>query len=92
MVWFNRKKLYTDSSQQDAARVWGILKANGIPYDMDTRNIGTSFRRNLHSGMSMNIGLGGMGYAPFAEDRSFLYVIYVRRKDYDRARALISLA
>ena len=91
MVWFNRKKLYTDSSQQDAARVWSILKANGIPYDMDTRNIGTSFRRNLHSGMSMNIGGGGMGYAPFAEERSFLYVIYVRRKDYDRARALLSL-
>ena len=91
MVWFNRKKLYTDSSQQDAARVWSILKANGIPYDMDTRNIGTSFRRSLHNGMSMSIGVGGMGYAPFAEERSFLYVIYVRRKDYDRARALASL-
>ena len=92
MIWFNRKKLYTDSSQQDAARVWSILKANGIPYDMDTRNIGTSFRRNLHNGMSMGIGNGGMGYAPFAEERSFLYVIYVRRRDYDRARALVSLA
>ena len=90
MVWFNRKKLFTDSSQEAAARVWSVLKANGVPYDMDTRNIGTSFRRSIHNGMSMNIGVGGMGYAPFAEDRSFLYVIYVRRRDYDRALALIN--
>ncbi len=87
---FNRRKLFTDSSAEQSAKVWSRLEEHRIPYEMKTMRNHTAFGRNIHASMSMQVGAGGMGYDPFSDNMAYVYVIYVRRQDYDRARALIA--
>ena len=74
----NRKTLFTDSSAEAAAQVWSVLKQHGIPYQMKTVN-----------SMAMNSVHGGMPHSSMADAVHYVYVIYVRRRDYARAKQLI---
>lgn len=85
----NRKTLFTDSSAEAAAQVWSVLKQQGIPYQMKTVNSMGSLRRNVQSSMAMNSVHGGMPHSSMADAVHYVYVIYVRRRDYARAMALI---
>ncbi len=87
---FNRRKLFTDNSAEQSAKVWSRLKEHGIPYEMKTMRNHTTFGRNIHASMSMQVGAGGMGYDPFSDNMAYTYVIYVKNRDYNRARALIA--
>ena len=71
------------------AQVWSVLKQHGIPYQMKTVNSMGSLRRNVQSSMAMNSVHGGMPHSSMADAVHYVYVIYVRRRDYARAMALI---
>lgn len=83
------KKLFTDSSAEAAAQVWSTLDQHHIPYQMKTVNSMGSLRRNVQSSMSMGTTMGGMPHSAIADQVHYVYVIYVRRRDYARAKALI---
>ena len=91
ITFFNRRRLFVDSNAEAAARVWSVLKKNGIPYEMHTLRNHTTFGRNLHSSMAMNFNKGAWGHAPLADEILYTYVIYVRKRDYERARKIVHL-
>ena len=70
---FNRKELLLTSSMERQARVRDVLAANHIPYRVRTSsNISRS--RGVIPGMRM--------------DLMYQYRIYVKRSDYEKAKAL----
>ena len=71
---FNRKELLLTTRMEHQARVRDLLVANNIPYLVRTSsNISRS--RGVVPGMRM--------------DMLYQYRIYVKRTDYEKARALI---
>ena len=88
---FNRVRLFADSSSEAAAKVREKLKANGIPYDMRTVQNHTALGNALHSSYGVSAYRGGMPASSFSDQISYVYMIYVRRKDADRARELCGL-
>jgi hypothetical protein len=80
----NRKELMTDSSPEELARVKEALKAEDIEFEVRTlRSRGTI-------GNSMDAASYARANLAFSRDRqniSFVYRLYVRRCDYDRAWA-----
>ena len=87
----NRVRLFADSSSEAAAKVREKLKANGIPYDMRTVQNHTALGKALHSSYGVGAYRGGMPASSFSDQISYVYMIYVRRKDVDRARELCGL-
>ena len=88
---FNRVKLYTDSSAEAAADVWNKLKANKIPYTMKTLQNHTSFGKTLHASYGITSTNGGMPTSVYADQITYTYIIYVRKKDEARAREICGL-
>ena len=88
---FNRVRLFADSSSEAAAKVREKLKANGIPYDMRTVQNHTALGKALHSSYGVSAYRGGMPASSFSDQISYVYMIYVRRKDADQARELCGL-
>ena len=88
----NRARLFADSSSEAAANVWNKLKANQIPYTMKTMQNHTSFGKTLHAGYGIKSTNGGMRNSAYADQISYTYIIYVRRKDLIRARELCNLS
>lgn len=88
---FNRKRLSLDTDSKEAARVWSILKANGIKYTMVTKGVMPSALRSHYAKMEAGMYNGAMNYSKYRDiNRQFVYIIYVRRKDYARAAELIN--
>ena len=87
----NRVRLFADSSSEAAAKVREKLKANGIPYDMRTVQNHTALGKALHATYGVGAFRGGMPASSFSDQISYVYMIYVRRKDADRARELCGL-
>lgn len=86
---FSRKELFKTPSAQDAARVWSILRANGVPYAVTTKGTGTALRRRMDLAIVSKNFNGATNYSDAVDPLSCLYVIYVNRKDYQRAMELI---
>lgn len=86
---FNRRRLRLDASAEAAARVWSALEAAGIPYEVKTLRSHSTFDRNFHAGMGYEGFQGGVRHSDVADRMSYTYVVYVRRRDYARARALL---
>ena len=80
---FNRAELFTDVNQEAAAKVWSTLKANGIEYEMSTKQDVSS--------QGMNVGHGGIPASYFGDAPTYIYRIYVKRKDLERAREVCAL-
>ena len=83
---FNRAELFVDVNQEAAAKVWSTLKANGIEYEMSTKQDVSTLRKNIHYSQGMNVGHGGIPASYFGDAPTYVYKIYVKRSDLERAR------
>lgn len=86
---FNRRELFKTPSAQDAARAWSILRANGVPYAVTTKGTGVTLRRRMDLAIVSRNYNGATNYNDTVAPLNYLYVIYVHRKDYQRAMDLI---
>ena len=86
MIFFlNRKLLATESDPQQVGDVKFKLQKAGISYKVDpVRNRG-GFGQSIVSCMAAGVGIH---YNQF-NTTSFIYKIYVRRKDYENARKAV---
>ena len=84
----NRSRLLADSSSETAAKTRETLKAAGIPYYMKTVQNHTALGKAIHAGVGVGAFRGGMPASSFSDQISYVYFIYVRRKDLDRAKQL----
>ena len=87
----NRRRLLADSSSETAAKVREALKANGIPYAMRTAQNHTALGKAIHAGAGVGAYSGGMPASSFSDQASYVYMIYVRRKDLEKARKICRL-
>ena len=85
---FNRSKLLADSSSETAAKVREALKAARIPYYMKTIQNHTGLGRAIHAGAGVGAYRGGMPASSFSDQMSYVYFIYVRKKDLIRAKEI----
>lgn len=87
----NRKKLLADSSAESAAKVREALKAAGIPYAVRTVQNHTALGKAIHTRAGVGAYGGGMPASSFSDQISYVYMIYVRRKDLAKAKEICSL-
>lgn len=78
---FNRKRLFGSFSVKEQAEVRERLAVHKIPYIVNVINIAGGFGR---AGIRAVTGGAGLNL-----DAAYEYVIYVRKKDYGRAQALL---
>ena len=89
---FNRAVLFQDVSAEAAANVWSTLKANNIPYEMKTKTGQGPFHRQLQQNANMRFTMGGTPASALdGPQRQYLYIIYVRKSDLEKAKELCSL-
>lgn len=84
---FNRKKLFTDSDPMELANNKVKLTNAKIPFIVNTIKFSgyTSRFQSLRTAAATN-------YANAASDNTtYVYEIYVRRKDYEEARRIIEM-
>ena len=86
---FNRVRLLEDSSAEAVANVRDALKAGDIPYTMTTRQSRGAFGKVITAGGGVRTYQGGMAASAFSDRVSYVYAIYVRRRDEARARDTI---
>ena len=87
----NRVKLFVDASAEAAANVWNRLKAEDIDYVMKTTQSRGALGKAVTSGVGVGRYMGGMAASSFSDQVTYVYTIYVRRADEERARALCDL-
>ena len=87
----NRKRLLADSSSEAAAKVREALKAAGIPYAMRTVQNHTALGKAIHSSVGVGAYKGGMPASSFSDQISYVYMVYVRKKDYEKAKEICQL-
>ena len=80
---FNRKKIMTSTSMEDLGRFKMILSGSKIPYMVKT------FRNRGTIGSAMDAKSYASFNLPFGSRQTFVYYLYVHRRDYDRARVLV---
>ena len=78
---FNRKELIITMEMNRQAQVRDILSQNGIDYTVKTTNPETAPILGDRRGYTGSIGIN--------PDYSYEYKIYVHKKDYEKAAALI---
>ena len=88
---FNRAELFVDVSQEAAAKVWSTLDANGIEYEMTTKQDVSAFRKSMHYTQGMSSTYAGMPGSYYGDTPHYVYKIYVRRVDLAKAKELCSL-
>ena len=84
----NRKRLLADSSSEAAAKVRETLKSAGIPYAVKTVQNHTALGKAIHSSVGVGAYRGGMPASSFSDQISYVYMIYVSRKDLERAKEI----
>lgn len=88
---FNRKLLFRGNSSEEAGRIWSTLRKAGIPYTLNTTGIGNSLMRGLHTRIGMRIVSGAVSYASTVDKENYIYSIYIRSRDLERSKALLSM-
>ena len=90
---FNRALLFIDSNSEAAANVWSVLEANGIEYEMNTKQNVSTLRKavQFRSSMGAGSGYGGMSASYFTDTPDYVYIIYVKKKDLTRAKEICHL-
>jgi hypothetical protein len=83
---FLHKKLVIDVSSEEIARVTSILEENGIDYGLRTvrarGSIGTALDSLTYARSNLAMYKGSRG-------NQYVYMVYVRRRDYERAKDLV---
>lgn len=77
LTMFNRRELLITFRMEEQARIRGLLASHGIEYQIRTENLSARASRGR---------AGSFGIDP---DAAYEYKIYVHRKDYQRAKALL---
>lgn len=81
------KKLVIDTSAEEIRKTTEILEQNNVHYEVRTirtrGTIGSGFDAASYARANLALYKG-------ASQPSFIYTVYVDRKDYDRAQKLIS--
>ena len=88
---FNRKALIQDTNAEAVANVWSTLRENGIKYEVTTKTGVSSFRRMLTQKSNINFNMGGMPASWTEHPGDYLYIVYVNKKDYGKAKDLCEL-
>ncbi len=92
LTLLNRKKLLTDVSSEEIARVIEILKQNHLEYEVVSKRTQSTYAMHARAKHGMR---AGFGEARVVSDCigpvSFVYHIYVRGKDLARARNLAGI-
>lgn len=81
------KKLAIDTNAEEIGRITTILEQNDIKYVVDTVRPRGTVGSAIDAGTYARANLA---YYKGAPQPTFVYYVYVKRKDYDRARKLIS--
>ena len=87
----NRARLIADSSSEAVAKAKDTLRAAGIQYFMKTVQNHTALGKAIHSGVGVGAYRGGMSASSFSDQASYVYFLYVRKKDLEKARKLCNL-
>ena len=87
----NRARLIADSSSEAVAKAKDTLRAAGIQYFMKTVQNHTALGKAIHSGAGVGAYRGGMSASSFSDQASYVYFLYVRKKDLEKARKLCNL-
>ncbi|NMC15251.1 MAG: hypothetical protein GYA40_01215 [Chloroflexi bacterium] len=82
------KQLISDTSSEEIRRVEELLKRENIPYRLQTQRtrgaLGSMIDSRSYAASNIALYKG-------AAQPNFVYTIYVRRKDYQRANALMQV-
>ena len=78
------KKLATDTSAEEISRIKTVLGQNNIKLEVWTSRGRTGSERDSHIYLKSMPVMNGIAPEPV-----FIYTVYVRRKDYARARQLV---
>ncbi len=87
----NRAELFVDVDQESAAKVWSTLKANGIEYEMETKQNVSSLRKGLHYAQGMSATMAGTPGSYVEDTVKYVYKIYVKKSDLEKAKEICSL-
>lgn len=87
----NRSLLITDSSSEAVAKAKDALRAAGIQYYMKTVQNHTALGKAIHTRAGVGAYGGGMPASSFSDQLSYVYFLYVRKKDLEKARKLCNL-
>lgn len=90
---FNRATLFVDSNSEAAANVWSALKANGIKYEMRTKQNVSTLRKAIQfrASTGSTSGYGGMSASHFMDTPNYVYTIYVKKRDLAKAKEICHL-
>lgn len=81
------KKLATDTSAEEIRRITSILEKNNLKFEVRT----TRTRGTIGSGIDAHAyARANLALYKGASQPSFIYAVYVRRKEIDKARKLIA--
>ena len=90
MTFLTRRKLLTDTSSMEIARVTDILKQNNIKYELITKKDQSTFGSIVHTSMGASVGNGGaFSHSQSNGITNFVYHIYVSLRDLSKAEDLI---
>lgn len=78
------KRLLLDTDPQELARVKLMLDRHGIPYEVKTTVSDNAMSRRFNAAAAMQVRAG---YSAM-DTQSYVYRLYVARKDYARAKEL----
>ena len=87
----NRARLLTDSSSEAIAKAKDALRAAGIQYFLKTVQNHTALGKAIHTRAGVGAYSGGMSASSFSDPISYVYFLYVRTKDLEKARKLCNL-
>ena len=91
ITMFNRAELFVDSSQEAAANVWSKLKEQGIEYEMRTKMSAPRLMQAIHNSADAAESMGALPPSFYGGTTNYVYFIYVKKKDLERAKAICSL-
>ncbi len=78
------KKLATDTSAEEISRIKTLLAHNSIKFEVMIARGGTGSRYESHTNLRSSPVMHGIAPEPV-----FIYTVYVKHKDYARARQLV---
>ena len=87
----NRARMMTDSSSEAVAKAKEALRAAGIQYFLKPVQNHTALGKAIHTRAGVGAYGGGMSASSFSDQISYVYFLYVRKKDLEKARKLCNL-